>query len=51
MIYNQNYLKHTHEGCFTDNSRTVYNASTEMMEMQNSLIDNFNNDALERDEV
>ncbi len=41
MIYNQNYLKHTHEGCFTDNHRTVYNASEEMMEMNNSLIDSF----------
>ena len=51
MIYNQNYLKHTHEGCFTENNRTVYTASTEMMEMQNSLIDNFNNDAIERDDV
>ena len=51
MIYNKNYLKQTHEGCFTENNRTVYNASTELMEMQNSLIDNFNNEANGHDEL
>jgi len=53
MIYNQNYLKKTHEGCFTDSHRTVYNASTEMMEMNNSLIDSYNydNDEDVRDEL
>lgn len=50
MIYNQNYLKKTHEGCFTDNHRTVYNGTTEMMEMNNSLIDSFR-DETEGDQV
>jgi hypothetical protein len=50
MIYKQNYLKHTHEGCFADNHRTIFNDNTEMMEMNNSLIDSFREET-ERDEV